>query len=100
MALGTALLLLLVLGPGLRTVAVSAAVAAGGVVAGRRAGGAGALHGGLVAALWIAAEAITDPLFPPPPDVIADTALTLIGDVLRLALGVGAGWLGARRHRG
>jgi hypothetical protein len=99
-AFGTGLLLFYLLGAGLNTVAGFASVAAGAFVAGRLAPGAGALHGGLVAAFWIAAEALSDPFFAAPADVVGDTALTLAIDVVRLSLGAGAGWLGARMRPG
>jgi uncharacterized membrane protein YccC len=95
-ALGAALLLFYMGGPRLNVVAGLVAVAAGALVAGRLARVAGGLHGGLVGALWIAAEALSDPLFTGPADVVGDTALTVVLDVTRLGLGVGAGWLGAR----
>jgi len=95
-AFGAALLLFYVLGPGLNTVAGFVAVVAGAVVAGRLAPAAGGLHGGLVAAFWIVAEALSDPLFTAPSDVVGDTALTVAFDVLRLVLGVVGGWIGGR----
>jgi hypothetical protein len=94
-----ALLLLYVGGAGIGPVAVSTAIAVGGAVAGQLAPRAGALHGGLVAVLFIAAEALSDPFFPGGPDPLADTAMTVASDVLRLALGVGGGWVGARMRR-
>jgi hypothetical protein len=98
-AVASGIVLFYVFGTGLGPVAGLVSVAAGALIAGWRAPAAGWLHGGLVATLWIAAEAVTDPLFPAAPDVVADAALTVIGDILRLALGVAAGWLGARIPR-
>ena len=95
-ALVTAVVLLYALGPGLGTVAAFLAVAAGGLVAGRLAPGAGSLHGGLVAVFWIVAEALSDPFFATAPNVLGDAASTVVADVLRLAIGVGSGWAGAR----
>lgn len=100
-AFGAALLLFYLLGAGLSTVAGLASVGAGALVAGRLAPAAGGLHGGLVAALWIVAEALSDPFFAAPaaPDVVADTALALAVDIVRLALGVAAGWVGGGVRR-
>jgi hypothetical protein len=99
-AFGTALLLFYVLGAGLNTVAGVVAVGAGAAVAGRLAPSAGGLHGGLVAAFWIVAEALSDPFFAAPPDVVGDAAATVLIDVIRLAVGIAAGWLGARARSG
>ena len=95
-AFGASLLLFYVLGPGLNAVAGLAAVGAGALVAGRLARAAGAFHGGLVAAFWIVAEALSDPFFTAPPDLVGDTAVTLVIDVALLAIGVAAGWAGGR----
>ena len=95
-ALGAGAVLSYVLGAGLNTVAGFASVAAGAATAGLLAPTAGGFHGGLVAALWIVAEALTDPLLAAASNVVADTASTLLLDVLRLAVGVGAGWLASR----
>ncbi len=98
-ALAAVLLLYYSLGPGLSTVAGLIAVAVGAAVAGRLAPAAGALHGGLVAALWILAEALSDPLFSAPSDLLGDTAATVLADAIRLATGAAAGWLGALSRR-
>ena len=81
---------------GVSNASAFAAVAAGALVAGRLAPASGALHGGLVGVLWIVAEALSDPLFAGSPDLVSDTAMTIVADVVRLALGVAFGWLGAR----
>ena len=95
-ALATAVLLFYLLGRGLSPVAGFTAVAAGGLVAGRLAPASGGLHGGLVGALWILSEALSDPLFAAAPDVVSDTAVTVLADVARLVVGVAAGWVGSR----
>lgn len=82
--------------PGL---AVPAGIAAGAALAGRLATTRSAFHGGLVAVLWIAAEALAEPFRPAHPDVAADLARTLLSDVLNLGLGVAFGWLGGRARR-
>jgi hypothetical protein len=71
-------------------------LAAGGAAAGRLARAAGALQGGMVAVLWIIAEALADVFGPPAADVVADVALTLLGDAGRIAIGALSGWLAAR----
>ena len=96
MAVGLALVLFYVLGPGLTVLAELVAIAAGGAVAGRLAPRRGGFHGGLVAVLWIAAEALSDPLFAAPPDVVGDAAITVLMDIVRLTVGVAAGWTAAR----
>ena len=97
-AVGTSLLLSIssqVVGAG----SVGAGIAAGAAVAGRLAKARSAFHGGLVAVLWIAAEALADPLRPAPGDALSDTALTVVADVIRLGLGVLFGWLGGHTAR-
>lgn len=78
---------------------VAVGVAAGAAVAGRLAPSRSAFHGGLVAALWIGAEALSEPFRPAPADVAADLAQTILLDVLRLTLGVAFGWLGGLARR-
>lgn len=80
--------------------AAVAGVAAGAAVAGRLARAHGAFHGGLVAVLLIAAEALAEPLRPAATDVAADLARTVIADALRLGAGVLFGWLGHRARAG
>lgn len=79
--------------------AVAAGVAAGATVSGRLAPAAGAYHGALVAVLWIAAEAFSEPFRPSAGDVVADLAATLLWDAARVATGLVFGWLGARLPR-
>lgn len=74
-------------------------IAAGAAVAGRLANARGAFHGGLVAVLAVAAQALAEPLRPPPPDVAADLAQTVVADAGRLALGTLFGWIGGLRRR-
>jgi hypothetical protein len=76
--------------------AVPAGIAVGAAVAGRVAPVRSAFHGGLVAVLWIAAEALAEPFRPVAADVAVDLAQTLVADVVRLGLGVAFGWLGGR----
>jgi hypothetical protein len=71
-------------------------IAAGGAAAGRLARAAGALQGGMVAVLWIIAEALADVFGPPATDVAAEVALTLLGDAARIAIGALFGWVAAR----
>ena len=80
-------------------VAVAGGIAAGSAVAGRLAKARPAFHGGLVAVVWIAAEALSEPLRPAAGDVVVDLAATTVSDVLRLAIGVLAGWTGGRARR-
>ncbi len=86
--------------PLLLFLAVPVGVVVGGAAAGRLARTAGALHGGLVAALWIVASALAGSSGPGTPDVLADTALTVVWDAAWLAAGALAGWLGARSAGG
>jgi hypothetical protein len=83
----------------LGAVAVPAGIAAGGAVAGRVAGYAGALHGGLVAVLWVVSEALADSLGAQVADPLLDAARTLVGDVVRLAVGAAFGWIGVVSRR-
>ncbi len=76
--------------------AVPAGIAAGAAVAGRLAPARSAFHGGLVAVLWIAAEALAEPFQPAAADVVTDLARTVLADVVRLGLGVAGGWVGGR----
>ena len=76
-----------------------AGIAAGSAVAGRLARARGGFHGGLVAVVWIAAEALAEPFRPAAGDVVADLAGTVVVDVLRLAVGVLFGWLGGLARR-
>src|SRR6266508_4364240 len=78
---------------GLAAAAIPAGIAVGAAVAGRLAGVRSAFHGGLVAVLWVGAEALAEPLRPAAADVAADLAQTVVADVIRLALGVLFGWL-------
>ncbi len=84
---------------GLAAAAVPAGIAVGAGVAGRLAAVRGAFHGGLVAVLWIAAEALAEPFRPAPPDVVSDLAQTVLADLIRLGLGLLFGWLGGRTAR-
>ncbi|MBI2983466.1 MAG: hypothetical protein HYY42_04720 [Chloroflexi bacterium] len=79
--------------------AVAVGIAAGAAVAGRLARERSGFHGGLVAVLWIGAEALSEPFRPAPADVVADLAQTILLDVVRLALGVLFGWLGGLARR-
>ncbi len=72
-------------------------VSVGGYIAGRRAGRAGALHGTLVAVAWILLLGLG--VLPQPgaaSSVVADTALTVLSDVIVLAAGSIGGWLATR----
>jgi len=79
--------------------AVAVGIAVGAAVAGWLATSRGAFHGGLVAVLWMAAEALAEPFRPAPADIATDLAQTLVADVLRLALGVSFGWFGGLARR-
>ena len=79
--------------------AVLVGIAAGAAIAGWLATARSAFHGGLVAALLIGAEALAEPFRPAAGDVITDLAATVASDVLRLMVGVAAGWLGGRLRR-
>lgn len=82
----------------LGALSVPAGIAAGGFLAGRLAGSAGLLQGGMVAVLWIAAEALGDIASPPAAaDPVADLALVVLSDIFRISLGAGFGWLGQGR---
>ncbi|MDE3192453.1 MAG: hypothetical protein KGN00_02080 [Chloroflexota bacterium] len=80
--------------------AVWIGIAVGGAAAGRLAGRAGLLHGGLVAALWILASGIAAPPGSGATDVLGDTLRTVVLDVASLAVGAAAGWLGSRSAGG
>ncbi|MFN2520763.1 MAG: hypothetical protein ABR525_06945 [Candidatus Limnocylindria bacterium] len=72
-------------------------VVAGGYVAGLRARIAGAAHGALVAAALIVVLGLG--VLPQPGvagNVVADTALTVLSDLVVLAAGTGGGWLATR----
>lgn len=69
---------------------------AGGAVAGRISGHFGLLQGGMVAVLWIVAEALAASFEPQAEDVVADLAVVLLADAGRLTLAGVAGWIGAR----
>jgi len=85
------------IGP-LGAVSVPAGIAAGGFLAGRLARSAGLLQGGMVAVLWIAAEALGDIASPPAvADPVADLALVVLSDIFRISLGAAFGWLGQGR---
>ena len=75
-------------------------IAAGGFAAGRLARQGGLLQGGMVGVLWIAADAVASlSSSQTPGDLAADTVLTLVRDVIHLAVGAAAGALGARDLR-
>jgi hypothetical protein len=78
---------------------VAVGIAAGAAVAGRLATARGGFHGGLVAVLWIGAEALADPFRPAPANVATDLANTILLDVAWLTLGIAAGWAGGRLRR-
>jgi hypothetical protein len=78
---------------------VAVGIAAGAAVAGWLATARGGFHGGLVAALWIGAEALAEPFRPAPADVVADLANTILLDLVWLTLGVAFGWIGGRLRR-
>lgn len=79
--------------------AVAVGIAAGAAVAGRLAASRSGFHGGLVAVLWIGAEALAEPLRPAAADVATDLAQTILADIVRLGLGVLFGWLGGLARR-
>lgn len=81
------------------TTPIAVGIAAGSAVAGRLARARGAFHGGLVAVVWIAAEALAEPFRPAAGDVIGDFGATIAADLLGLAVGVVFGWLGGRLRR-
>jgi hypothetical protein len=85
--------------PGAGSLVTGAGIAAGGAVAGRLARARGPFHGGLVAVLWIAAEALSEPFRPAAVDVLSDTAQAIVADVVRVGIGVAFGWLGGRARR-
>ena len=76
--------------------AVALGMAAGAGLAGRLSGANASFHGGLVAVLWIAAQALLEPLQPQAADVAGDLARTLLTDVLLLVVGATFGALGGR----
>ncbi len=86
--------------PILLAAAVWLAIAVGGAAAGRLARAAGALHGGLVAVLWIVADMLAGTAGPQTGDVITDTVRTVAFDASWLAVGALAGWLGSRSAGG
>ena len=78
-------------------VAEIAGVAAGGYIAGWRARRAGVAHGALVGAATIIVLGLG--ILPQPgaaTSVVADTALTVLSDVVVLAAGAAGGWLATR----
>ena len=75
-------------------------IAVGAAAAGRLAGTAGILHGGLVAALWILASGVVAPSSPASSDVLGDTLRTVVLDVASLLVGSFAGWVGSRSAGG
>ncbi len=81
-------------------VGVFVGIALGAAAAGRLAGTAGILHGGLVAALWILASAVVAPSGPASSDVLGDTLRTVVLDVASLLVGAFAGWAGSRSAGG
>lgn len=87
--------------PVLGSAATPLAIALGGFLAGRWAGTAGLLQGGMVGALWIVGEAIAGiGAAAPVADPLADLVLVLASDVVRIALGAAFGWLGASTAQG
>lgn len=71
--------------------------AAGGAVAGRVAGRDEAFHGATIAALLIVALAIVASFGAASAgDVLADTAWTVLSDLLLLLVGAAGGWLARR----
>lgn len=76
------------------------AIALGAAAAGRLAASAGALHGGLVAVLWIVADTLAAPTAPAVADVVSDTVRTIAFDAVWLAIGAALGWLGSRSAGG
>ena len=70
-------------------------VGAGGYVAARLAKAGGLLQGAVVAAAWIVIESLA-PDTGQAPNVLADTAVTLLRDLSYLALGAAGGWLATR----
>ena len=84
----------------LLAVAAPVGIVVGAAAAGRLARTAGILHGGLVGALWIVAEAIAGTGRPGTSNVLADTALTVVYDLAWLGLGALAGYLGSRSAGG
>lgn len=58
-----------------------------------------AFRGGLTGVAMIVALAVTEPFRPAAESVPADLAATVLLDVLILATGVAAGWLGGRLRR-
>ncbi len=73
-------------------------LAAGGYLAGRYAVDAPALHGALVAALWIVLLALA-PFPEGSAGVVEETVATVVADILYLAAGAGGGWLAGTRRR-
>ena len=72
-------------------------VVAGGYVAGRRAQAAGAAHGALVAAAAIIVLGLgVLPQPGGPTSVLADTAMTVLSDVVVMAAGTAGGWIATR----
>lgn len=86
--------------PALLAAAVWLAIAVGAAAAGRLARAAGALHGGLVAVLWIVANMVAGSAGPQATDVIGDTVRTVALDAGWLAVGALGGWLGSRSAGG
>lgn len=86
--------------PAVATFAPLPGIGLGAFVAGRLAGQGGLLQGGLVAALWIAADAVAS-LFGAPPqgELATDTVLILLRDLIHLSVGSAAGALGTRDLR-
>lgn len=81
---------------GLHLAATPLGLAAGGAAAGRISRVFGALQGGMVAVLWIIAEALADAFAPASANALADVALIIAADAARIAIAALFGWLGAR----
>lgn len=74
-------------------------LAAGGAIAGRISGTFGFLQGGMVAILWVVAEALSETFGPPSGDILGEVALIVLADGGRILLAGTFGWLGARSVR-
>ena len=80
---------------GIAWLAAAVGVGAGGYLAGRMAKAAGLLQGAIVAAVWIVIESLA-PDAGQAPNVLADTATTILRDLIYLGLGAAGGWLATR----
>jgi hypothetical protein len=100
-ALGSALALflgILATAIGLGLAGLAACVAAGGALAGRRAGEAGLFHGALVGGAWILLFSALFEVPAAPGGVVVDTLATLGSDLLYMCAAGGGGWLGSGRR--